>query len=140
MHFKIMVIVERIHHNSKHGYVEKNGHHFNEHTLKFAVNNMYYLDKEGNEVKIPEATEEELLKLMEMYKVDIKRYHLYDCLYVLSMGRADFLNSSVPDERHLILYVKDLIDDPDGYEGLVFNRWCADLEGMNVEIDWHEMI
>lgn len=36
--------------------------------------------------------------------------------------------------------LKDLLDDPDGYEGLVFNRWCADLEGQDIKLDWHEFI
>jgi hypothetical protein len=26
----------------------------------------------------------------------------------------------------LALYVKDVIDDEDGYDGIVFNRWYAD--------------
>ena len=36
--------------------------------------------------------------------------------------------------------LKQLLDDPDGYEGLVFNRWCADLEGQDIKLDWHEFI
>lgn len=135
-----MIIVERIHRNDKHEYIEKNGHHFNEHTLKFSVSNMYYLDKDGKEAKITPATEEDLHRLIKEHNVEIHNYHLYDCLYVLNMAKADFLSSSIEDDKHLILYVKDLIDDPDGYEGLVFNRWCADLKGKEVEIDWHSLI
>ena len=33
-----------------------------------------------------------------------------------------FLGRSVVDDLHLCLYVKDVIDDIDGYEGIVFNR------------------
>ena len=56
------------------------------------------------------------------------------------MAKADFLSSSIEDEKHIILYVKDLIDDPDGYEGLVFNRWCTDLKGKGVKVNWHDFI
>lgn len=43
-------------------------------------------------------------------------------------------------KRHLCLYVKDVIDDPDGYDGLVFNRWYADMCRQGIPIDWHEFI
>lgn len=39
-----------------------------------------------------------------------------------------------------LLILNYLLDDPDGYEGLVFNRWCADLEGQDIKLDWHEFI
>lgn len=135
-----MIIVERVHHKDKNEYVNKYGHHFNKHTLNFAVSQMYYLDNEGNEVDITPSGESDLHKLMEIYGITIQNYHLYDCLYVLNMAKADFLDSSIEDDKHLILYVKDLIDDPDGYEGLVFNRWCADLKGKGIEINWHDFI
>lgn len=101
---------------------------------------MYYLDKEGQEAKIIPSTESDLYRLLQAYDVYIDHWNLYDCLYVLNMAKADFLGSSIEDEKHLILYVKDLLDDPDGYEGLVFNRWCADLEGQDIKLNWHEFI
>lgn len=61
-------------------------------------------------------------------------------VYVANMCKADFLGSSIDDERHLCLYVKDVIDDPDGYDGLVFNRWYADMCRQGIPIDWHEFI
>lgn len=50
------------------------------------------------------------------------------------------LTVQIDDERHLCLYVKDVIDDPDGYDGLVFNRWYADMCRQGIPIDWHEFI
>lgn len=42
----------------------------------------------------------------------------------------------MPDEHHLALYVKNVIDDVDGYDGLVFNRWYADMAYKGIAIDW----
>lgn len=56
------------------------------------------------------------------------------------MCKADFLGSSIDDERYLCLYVKDVIDDSDGYDGLVFNHWYADMCRQGIPIDWHEFI
>ena len=56
------------------------------------------------------------------------------------MCTNDFLGKSVPDEKHLAMYVKDLLDDPDAEEGFVFNRFYADTMFMNNPIDWEEMV
>jgi len=56
------------------------------------------------------------------------------------MGKADFLGSSIADERHLLMYIKDAIDDEDGYDGIVFNRWYADMCKKGIPIDWEEML
>ena len=65
---------------------------------------------------------------------------LYDCAYVANMCRADFLGSSITDDKHMAMYVKDVIDDPDAPDGLVFNRWYADMGYCGVAIDWEEML
>jgi len=56
------------------------------------------------------------------------------------MGKADFYGSSIIDEKHLILYVKDVIDDIDAEDGIVFNRWYADMCYSGIAIDWEEML
>ena len=43
------------------------------------------------------------------------------------MGYIDYMVSSIIDLKHLAMYVKDVIDDKDGYDGIVFNRWYADM-------------
>ena len=37
-------------------------------------------------------------------------------------------------------YVKDVIDDVDDYDGLVFNRWYTDMCRTGIAIDWEEML
>nr|DAT58649.1 MAG TPA: hypothetical protein [Crassvirales sp.] len=43
----------------------------------------------------------------------------YDAVFAANMCKADYLGSSITDEKHLCLYVKDVIDDVDGYDGIV---------------------
>ena len=47
------------------------------------------------------------------------------------------LGSSVLDGLHLCLYVKDVIDDVDGYDGIAFNRWYADMCRKGIQVDWY---
>ena len=56
------------------------------------------------------------------------------------MAKADYLGSSIADSAHLALFIKDYIDDTDGYEGLPFNRWYADMCRNGVAIDWEEVV
>lgn len=57
------------------------------------------------------------------------------------MCKADFLGDAIPnDDQHLCRYIKDVIDDPDGYEGQVFYRWLSDIENMGIPVDWAEFL
>lgn len=56
------------------------------------------------------------------------------------MCKADFLGSSIVDNAHLSRYVKDVIDDVDAPDGLIFNRWYADMCYKGIAIDWEEML
>jgi hypothetical protein len=56
------------------------------------------------------------------------------------MCKADFWGSSIKTEENLVLYVKDVIDDVDTYDGFIFNRWYADMCRQGVPIDWEEML
>jgi len=56
------------------------------------------------------------------------------------MCKADYLGSSIVDDLHLAKYIKDTIDDVDGYDGIAFNRWYADMCRKGIVINWEEMI
>lgn len=117
-------------------YLRHYGPHFNRKLFEFAVGNM---TKEGGE-KITPYNKEQVKSLLERVGVTLKNGQLHDPAYVANMCKADFLGSSIKDENKLALYVKDVIDDPDGYDGIVFNRWYADMCYMGIPIEWEEML
>ena len=113
-------------------YLRYYGQHFNKKLCEFAVSKM----KHGKAPVTKIAVEE----ILNKYNIFLENNELYDHVYVYNMGNNDFLGSSIPDEKHLALYVKDVIDDKDGYDGIVFNRWYADTVTSGIPIDWEEMI
>ena len=120
-------------------YLRNYGPHFNKKLCKFAVNHMY--KKEDNsERRITSMSKEEVENILSRHNVVVERGQLHDATYVANMCVADFLNSSIPDERHLALYVKDVIDDVDAPDGLLFNRFYADCCYKGIVIDWEDMI
>lgn len=113
-------------------YLKYYGLHFNKKLCQFAVSKM----KHGKSPISKEKTDE----LLRTYGVKLDNNELYDYVYVVNMGNNDYLGSSIPDEKHLALYVKDVIDDKDGYDGIVFNRWYADMSRLGIPIEWEEML
>ena len=65
---------------------------------------------------------------------------MYDYVFVATMCKADYLGSSIKDENHLALYVKDTIDDVDASNETTFRRWLATMIGNGIPIDWDEII
>ncbi len=121
-------------------YLSHNGPHFNKAACTFAVDQMYKTDEDGNEQEFVPITKIEVDNLISIYGVKIKHNRLYDATYVANMCKADYLNSSVQDEHHLVKYIKDTLDDPDGADGLLFNRWIADMKWLGIPIPWDEFI
>ena len=113
-------------------YLKYYGLHFNKKLCKFAISQM----KHGKEKVDKDKVDETLNK----HNIILDNNVLYDYVYVYNMGYNDFLGSSIPDEKHLAQYVKDVIDDEDGYDGIVFNRWYADTVVLGIPIEWDEML
>ena len=120
-------------------YMRHYGPHFNRKLYEFAVSKMY---KESNNKreKINPMTKEQVKNMLNSYGITLYNDQLYDSAYVACMCKADFLNSSIIDEKHMALYIKDVIDDEDAYDGIVFNRWYADMCYTGVAIDWEDML
>ena len=120
-------------------YLRHFGFHFNKHLCDFAVSLMT-VEVNGKEEELKPFTKDDVDDILKRYGVKVKNNKLYDYVYVANMCKADFLGKSVPDEKHLAMYIKDVIDDVDAEEGFVFNRWYADVRFTNNPIEWDEMI
>ena len=112
------------------------GPHFTKQLCEYAVSLM-----EGESGPIQPYTKAELEQKLKQHNITLQYNKLEDFVYVANMCKADFLGKSVPnDDAHLCLYIKNVIDDPDGYDGQVFNRWLSDIKGMHIPVDWSEFV
>ena len=121
-------------------YMRHNGPHFNRKLCDFAVHKMTVLDSNNREVPLKFYTKQEVENILKANNVVLKNNQLYDFVYVANMCKADFLGSSIPNEQYLAMYVRDVIDDVDAIDGLVFNRFYADCSYRGIAIDWEEML
>ena len=60
--------------------------------------------------------------------------------YVYHMAKSDFFESSIISEQYLLQFVKDYLDDIDGYDGKALTRFYADCIGSGTPIMWEDMI
>lgn len=122
-------------------YLDTYGWHFSKKMCEWAVSKM--------KRKNPQTGKEEPLDYMDKDKVDefLKKYNVslpdakgYDISYILHMVRSDFFKSSIVDEPHMALYVKDFFGDPDGYPSMSFTRFYADCIAKSDMPSWEDML
>lgn len=116
-------------------YLSNYGWHFTRKMCEFAVSQMR---KGGKKVNMLDRARVDTI--LKNAGVTIENNQLYDYVYVANMAYADFYGSSILNDSQLAKYIKDVIEDEDGYDGLVFNRWYADTCKLGIAIDWEEMI
>lgn len=121
-------------------YLSINGWHFSKKMCEWAVSKMYKKDPAGNKTYITPLTKDGVDEMLSRQSVTISNKIGYDYVFAANMCIADYMGSSIVDERHAAKFVKDYVDDPDGYEGLPFTRFYADCIGSGTPIVWEDMI
>lgn len=121
-------------------YLSYYGWHFSKAMCEWAVSRMYKAGRDGSDVKIKPYTKEDIDKIFTTYGMKVPEGNHYDCVYIANMCQADFLGSSIPDEKHLALFVKDVLEDADSYEGMPFTRFYSDCIGSGTPIYWEDLL
>ena len=108
-------------------YLRYYGPHFNKKLCEFACKQMQKM----------EYSNEKLDVLLLSHNIEIKKAKLHDAVYVANWCRNVFYGSSIADEKHFVLFIKDIFDkEPD----FIFNRWYADMAKQGIPIEWEDMI
>lgn len=122
-------------------YLSFYGYHFNKKLYETAVRKMRKRNKVTDELeRLTPIDVDNLVKTLNKHHVEIQDSDLYDAAYLASMVEADFWGSSIEDEEHMARYIKDVICDEDGYEGLVMCRFLADCSAKGNVIHWDRML
>ena len=122
-------------------YITNYGFHFNKKAYEYAVKFMKKRNPKTNIDEIIEPyTKEYIDNLIQQYNITIKNKIMYDYIFAATMCKADYLGSSIEDEYHLILYVKDTVDDVDADTSTTFRRWMQTMIANGIPIDWYEII
>ena len=122
-------------------YLASYGWHFSKRLCEWAVGRMKKASQiSGKPVPVNAVDRAKVEEILKRHNVDCSEFKSYDHVFVYHMAKADFANSSLPDEQHLALYVKDYLCDPDGYEGIALTRFYADCIGKGDAVPWEDVL
>lgn len=117
-------------------YLQDNGWHFSKKMCEFAVARM----RDRNGKKIEAYNKEKVDALLKQYDIELKKGKGYDSVFVCNMALSDYYGNSIANQQYLAMFIRDYIDDEDGYEGLPFTRYYADTIGSGTPIPWEDML
>ena len=108
-------------------YLRYYGQHFNKKLCDFACKQM----------NKKEYSKDKLDTLLQSYNIELPNAKLHDAVYIANWCVNTLYGSSIADEKHLILFIKDLFNKE---SDLIFNRWYADMAKQGIPIEWEDMI
>lgn len=118
-------------------YIAKHGYHFTAQLADCASKMM----KNVNNREHRWTSDQIKQQLMIHGLNDLGKCTLGDITFLANMAYADFYPDVLNSEHACIKYAIAVAKDPDGYDGIVFSRWIADLIGKKVtSIDWEEYV
>ncbi len=117
-------------------YTEQYGMHFSKKLYEWAVSMM--TARGGG--KVQAMTKEQVAEKLRVNNVTLSNDKGHDAAYVWAMATADYMGSSITDENHLAKFVKDFIDDPDGYPTKAFDCFVMSCRAKGEPIFWDEMM
>lgn len=122
-------------------YLRNNGYSFSKKASDYAVSLMKKTNTTTKKKeKIEPWTKEQVDDLLKRFNVTLENNIGYNYVYVANMLKADKFKSSIPDEAHLALGIKDEIDDVDGNPENIFRKWLVCMDGNGEPIDWMSLI
>lgn len=121
-------------------YLRNHDYSFSKKACEWAVSLMRKTNAAtGKGEKLEMWGKEQVDDLLKRHSVTLENNIGYNYVYVCNMLRADKYKSSIPDEAHLALGIKDVIDDVDCSPYCVFLEWIAKMDGNGVPIEWDDI-
>lgn len=117
-------------------YLSSYGWHFSKEMCQWAISMM----RDRNSNKVQPMTKEQLSELLSKNNVSISENIGCDALYVAAMIKADYWGSSVTSDVQMSKMISDILNDKDGYDGMVFTRFYADTIAKGIPIIWEDMM
>lgn len=122
-------------------YLSHYGWSFNKRACECAIKAMRRRNPAtGKNDPIEMKSKEEVEDILAKHGVKLECNTGYDFVYIYHMAYSDYFKSSITDEQHLALFVKDYIDDPDNEGGNAFRKWYVDCIAKGEPVEWSDML
>ena len=122
-------------------YINAYSWHFNKKAFECAVAQMKRKNPASGKLESIEPwTKEQVEEMLVKHGVTLENCVMYDAAYQANWCKADLLKSSVPDESHVALFVKDTLDDIDGSDELPFRYWLTKCVALGMPVDFEDLM
>lgn len=122
-------------------YLMNYGWSFNRRACMYAIKEMKRINPaSGKKEPIDMKSKEEVEEILKRNNIKLEHNRGYNFVYVYHMAMADYYKSSLPDEQHVAMFVKDVIDDIDNPGGNVFRKWYADTIAKGEPVEWADLL
>lgn len=126
---------------AKQNYIMLHGNHFSKALYEYAASLMFKENKQtGKEEKVQVLTKEDVDTMLKKYSIEIKDKGEYDYIYVAQSIKADYWGGSITDEAKMALHIKEVCEDADAPDGLIFKEWCLRQDLLGNPVDWEEFV
>lgn len=119
-------------------YLQYNGWHFNRKAYEFAASIMRKRGTDSRKIRIEVLKKENVDEILSANGIQVENKGNYDYVYVAMMCKADYFGSSIEDDIHMALFIKDTCDDIDAPDGTTMRRWYATMVAAGVSVPWEE--
>lgn len=116
-------------------YINTHGYHFNDKLAMWASRQMINEDGSLHSWKVMDCE----AKAIELGISIPTTSTSADFTYTANMAYADFYPTLI-SEKGCLIYANIVANDPDGYEGIQFSRWLADIIRKKVNVPWGEVV
>ena len=117
-------------------YVKKHGYHFTDALAEYASRMMENANGQSHS-----WTAIQVKRSVESLGLNIPNNVTNgDVTYLANMYYADIYPDPLKDEASCLRAAYKVANDPDGYEGMIFCRWTADVIGKAINISWENFI
>lgn len=118
-------------------YIARHGYHFSERLAEYVSSTM----KNGDGTIHRWIPSEVRSALISLGKTDFNMSTIGDLTYLANMAYADFYPDVLDSEIACIKYAYAVAHDKDGYDGIAFTRWLADIIKKHVtDIKWENYV
>lgn len=121
-------------------YLAHYGWSFSKKAFEYAVEQMYKVNSAGKRERVEPISKEKTYEVLKKYNITLENDKGYNATYIMNMAHSDYYKSSITDEQHLAMFVKDYIDDPDNKGGQPFRKWYASEIGKGNPVDWEDLL
>ena len=122
-------------------YLKHYGWHFNKKAYEYAVNVMRKKNNStGRMEKVEKLTKEQVDAMLAKYGVTLENTFDYDYVYLAAKLKAVMFKSGIADEQHLVMAIKDCLEDSEQGDGEIMRKWDAEMTSRGILIEWDEIV